>query len=163
MIGSFESVSLFSASDDLSNQRLRIELLRQRDTGQLRRLLDADQVSPVEGPAVVVLKHIAATGVAARLEQGPQAALRVVAANGFDGLPHRRWMMSEIIDDNDAVYLAQHILTAFDTLKGEQRFLHSIRGNANLGRNRKHGQGIEQIVAPGSLETMVRSFASGSR
>ncbi|EAU67322.1 hypothetical protein STIAU_7050 [Stigmatella aurantiaca DW4/3-1] len=65
-----------------------------------------------EGVGIVLLVDVAAAGVGARLEEGPQPPLGVALADGGDRLPDGGGMVREVVHDQDAAGLTAHLLAA---------------------------------------------------
>jgi hypothetical protein len=92
--------------------------------------------------------QIVETGVAVRLDDGDHAALRALARGGEDGGDLDR-MMAVIVDDGDAVDLADLGEAALDAVElGEAALDHFIR-DAHFGGDADRRQRILDIVAAG--------------
>ena len=82
---------------------------------------EEDAIAEREGLRQSILKNSAAHGIGARLENGPEAAVRPAKARGFDGGADGGGMMREIVDHQNAVDFALHIHATLDALKRRER------------------------------------------
>ena len=97
---------------------LGIEAVVFRDLVEVRDGGDHGEVGEGEGFGEFVLEDGAASGVGARLEEDPEAAIRVFLAQALHSQLDGGGVVGEVIDHLDAVHLAAEFLAAGDTFEG---------------------------------------------
>src|SRR5579859_7629067 len=120
--------------------------------GDFLRLINTgedDLVSKREAVDEFALEDVAAEGVAARLENGPEAAGRIGRTQGAEGFADRSGVVREVVDDRDAVDFSANLEAAANRAKGGQRFDNGLLRQALARGERGGGRGIEGIVLSG--------------
>ena len=119
------------------------EALRVEDRG------DDEGVGRGEGVGVVVLEHLAARRVRARLEERPQATPGKARAGGRDGPAHGGRVVGEVVDDEDPVLLALDLHAALHALEPRERAADLADREAEAADERDRAEGVADVVAAG--------------
>jgi len=109
---------VFAGGFQIEHQLFRVEAFGGGDLLEARDGGDDHGVGIGEGGGQFILKNIAARGVAAGLEDGPELLLRVFDAQGAQGFADGGRVVAEIIDDGDAAGDAANFHAAFDAFEG---------------------------------------------
>src|SRR5579872_5959245 len=140
----------------------RMESLGGRDSLRLINAGEDDLVSKREAVDEFALEDVAAEGVAARLENGPEAAARIGRTQSAEGFADRGGMVGEVIDDRDAVDFSANLEAAAHRAKGGEGFDDGIPRKALAGGERGGGRGIEGVVLSGDGHRQIGPGLAGA-
>ena len=96
----------------------------------------------------VILKHRPACGVRAWLKQRPESRITEFLAQAGECFADSRWVMSEIIDDRDAVHCAPHFLAAAYALERGEGGANLVGGDAVVVGGRGSHRGVADVEIP---------------
>ena len=112
-------------------------------------------VGEAEAGDEIVLQDLAAEGVGARLEDGPEARLGVDGAESAEGFADGGGVVGEVVDDGDAGDLGADFKPAFDAFEGGEGGLDGGERNALMGGEGGGGGGVEGVVLAGQMHFEV--------
>jgi len=98
------------------------------------------------------LEDVAAEGVGAGFEHGPETAARVRGAKGAEGLANGGGVVGEVVDDDDAVDFHADFKATADAAERGERLGNGLGSNSLPCRERGGGRGIERVVFTGHGE-----------
>ena len=103
---------MFARSGDVRNDALGVQAFVFGQLVETRNLRDKDAIRIGEGFWQIILEDRAARGVRAGLKERPQAGVAEFFAQSGQCFADRSGVVSEIIDNGDAIHCAPHFLTA---------------------------------------------------
>jgi hypothetical protein len=141
-----------AAGVECGDDVLRVEALGGWDAFGLEDGGEDDAVGEGEAFDELGFEDVAAEGVGARFEDGPEALAGVGLAEGAEGFADGGGVVCEVVDDGDVVDDGADFETALNALEGCQGFYDSGGGDALACRERGGGGGVEGVVLAGHGE-----------
>ena len=122
-------------------------------------LVDAgenDAIGEAKAGDEIGFEHFAAQRVGARLENGPEARLRIDGAQGAQGFANGGGVVREVFNDGDAGDLGADFEAALDALEGGERLGDGFFADALAGGKGRGGGGVERVVLAGKAASRDR-------
>ena len=101
------------------------------------------------------LKNFAAQSIGAWLKDGPETRRRIACPQGAQGLGNGCGMMSEIVNDGDAVNLGFDFQAAFHALKSLQCLRDCLRFDSIMRGHGGGGCGVKHVIFSGQRKLQV--------
>src|SRR5258708_7529712 len=117
---------------------------------------DYDFVGDGKALREFVLEYVAAKSVGARFKDGPQPPAGITRAQRTQGGGNRGGMMSEVVNQGDAVDFSFHFETTFHALKAFQRASDCIRRDTAICREGGGGACVPDVVFAGEGKLQFR-------
>ena len=156
-VGVFEVGGLFAGGLDVLHEHGRVEPVGGGDLLQARDLGNDDGVGVVEGLGQFQLKDVAAGGVGAGLEHGPELLGGVFVAERAEGLADGGGMMAEIVDQGHAPGDGAHFHAAAHAGEGRKGRLDLAVFEAVVLGHADDGQGVAHIELAHQVEVELEA------
>src|SRR6185437_13953560 len=145
---------------DARDNRVQVEAFAFRYGFRAKDASDHHFVGGGQGLRQLVLQDIAAQGVGAGLQDGPQAAPGIAGAQSLDGFGDGGGVVGEIVNDGDAVHFGLHFQAALHALERFQGLSNLRFGDAVSNGHGRGSSSVENVVLSGKRKIEVSPVAA---